>query len=90
MKRMTKKEFLAVWGMKCPNCRSRNVNFTPIGSGAFEVDYLYRDVQCRKCSATWVEVYSLTGYDNFKKGEMRHDSDTTRKGLQFGGGYDGV
>ena len=57
-------------GSFCPNCYSG-----PICSDSIEpqgVDTAYRPCWCDECGATWVEILTVTGFDNL---EIKEESE---------------
>lgn len=57
---LTESQYKAVQGQKCPNCESSEiqaVDYEPNGTDVIA------NVSCDSCSAYWIDVYTLHGYD---------------------------
>lgn len=61
---LTNEEYVKFKGIRCPNCRDNKVQATNYDKSGAEI--LLQDCQCSTCGATWVDVYTLTGYDNLE------------------------
>jgi hypothetical protein len=67
MKRMSSKEYAALGGPACPQCRSPNLWC----DGRFEnTRAIWDRIGCNDCGAAWVAVYVLQGYVDFQKGDV--------------------
>ena len=60
MRKMTQKEFLKDFN-QCPNCRSKEVEGDSFEAGSRDA---WQEVKCLSCGASWLELYTLSGYDN--------------------------
>lgn len=63
---LTEKEYVENGGVICPVCGNNGVE-APNRPQNDTVSEIYQEVQCSKCSATWVDVYTLSGYDNLEE-----------------------
>lgn len=62
---MTSKEYAKQGGVRCPVCRSANIEGDRVeidDSGAWQA------VDCADCGAAWIDTYKLTGYTNLTEG----------------------
>ena len=61
---LTQEQYLARAGLVCPLCRSGSVkgedNVSVASSGAWQ------KISCRKCKATWIDQYELTGFEGLE------------------------
>lgn len=58
-KPMTDKEYVQTGGVRCPYCRSTNVEGQSIDVDAGEAT---QEMGCNDCNAEWVDCYKLVGY----------------------------
>jgi transposase-like protein len=61
--RLTEEQYAEKLGCQCPFCKSTNIFGK---SSNFDAGTISQDIECDDCSATWQDVYTLTGYDNAK------------------------
>lgn len=63
---LTSEKYVKCGGSCCPLCQSKDVT-----GGCFDADgnYVWCEVSCEDCGATWDDIYVLNGYDNLKKGK---------------------
>lgn len=64
--RMSKAEYVRSQGMRCPVCWEKNVRANDDHDDV-GVDTLLVPCTCLSCKATWVDVYTLMGYDNLEE-----------------------
>ena len=60
---LTPEEYIAKGGECCPACGSNNVT-------GFDIDFIgstiHQVVMCNDCNGSWVDEYTLSGYDDFE------------------------
>jgi len=59
-----KKEYIKNGGLRCPFCRSENIDGI---ENNFDAGYLSQVVICNECHESWSDIYSLT--------DIIHDED---------------
>lgn len=61
---ITAQVYVAKGGSICPNCGSSDINGGPV-----EVDAstAWQEITCQDCSASWNDLYQLTGYADLKR-----------------------
>ena len=57
---MLNDEFVRKNGRVCPVCRCNNISSVATQLGSYRM--------CNECKSTWVEKYSLVGYEDLEKG----------------------
>ena len=62
--KMTTKEYMDNGACKCPVCHSEDIE-----GGSVEIDagQAWQPMACNDCTATWNDVYKLTGFDELKE-----------------------
>jgi hypothetical protein len=67
---ITNKDYVNDGGNFCPHCQSNDIE-----AEHFEVDsgHAWQPVSCNNCGSTWNDVYVLTGFTDFEKGESNED-----------------
>ncbi len=50
----------------CPSCDSDQIEGKSINVDA---NYAYQEISCVACEASWVDCYTLTGYELIEEGE---------------------
>lgn len=61
-----KEKYLRTEGLLCPVCNSNDLE---TGSKNYDTRYHWQSIECQGCGATWDDVYTLTGMENFVRGE---------------------
>lgn len=61
MPKLTSEEYTKHNGYICPNCGSDNISGEGIDIIGNEAQ---QDCVCSDCGASWIDVYTLTGYVN--------------------------
>lgn len=58
---LTDDQYVAVDGLKCPNCHKDTIEGDSWNS---EAGHAWQDCSCLTCGATWNDTYKLIGYDD--------------------------
>lgn len=60
---MTKDEYVARGGVRCPHCRSWDIE-----GGVVEIESgtASQEVWCSSCGRAWCDTYELTGYEDIE------------------------
>lgn len=62
-------------GLLCPMCKSTDHDYA---SQSYDAPYFSQKVQCLECSASWLNVYRLAGYEELVPGPKAMEGDNDR------------
>jgi len=62
----TDEQYIKTSGLQCPSCGAYEV--TSIDHVETDSGSAWQEVNCDSCKSTWQDIYTLTGYDNLKRG----------------------
>ncbi len=65
---LTQKRYVEGGGNHCPACENGDIKggFVEVLTGE-----AWQHITCNNCKASWHDIYTLTGYNNLKKGEEK-------------------
>lgn len=61
MNALSDAEYVRIGGVRCPHCRSEDIE-----GGQFEVEAgdVWQPVWCRACGQKWEDIYKLAGWES--------------------------
>lgn len=65
--KLTPEQYANGGGTRCPVCLGRHID---VGDSEFDGPHATVNCLCLGCRHEWVDVYSLTGYDNLQAPEL--------------------